>query len=62
MSDESIDHLVKMCEAAELMGKSLGMSTPKAMRAMLKSLQVMARMNSDTAQLEAMVPGTRTKQ
>lgn len=44
MSDEGIDSIVNLVEAAELLGKSLDMPTSVALRTMLKSWQIMAKM------------------
>jgi len=49
MSDDAIENIVRMVEAAELLSKSLECSCAKAARIMLKSFQVMAKIQNGTS-------------
>lgn len=46
MTDESIDQIVQMVESAEVLGQSLGMTVPQAMRVLLKSCQAMTQLKA----------------
>jgi hypothetical protein len=44
ITDEAIDSIVSMTEAAEVMASTMKMPVPTALRFMLKSMQVMQRL------------------
>lgn len=57
MSDESIQSLVLMVESAEIMATAMGVSVSRALEMMLRTMQVMARMQQQKgfASLSAML-------
>ena len=59
ITDEQIDSMVAMVEAAEVMGQSLGISASQGLRVMMKSAQLMAALKNGkpTRELLAMVTG-----
>lgn len=47
ITDEHIDQVVELVKAAELLAKSTGTDVSVAMRTMLKTLQIMQKLNLD---------------
>jgi hypothetical protein len=54
ITDESIDNLVTLVEAAEVMAKAMDITVSKALRYMLKSSQTFARMQQKGKDISTM--------